>query len=110
MAFQRVARVGEIPEGRGHCVRVGELEIGLYRVEGEIYAMENRCPHADARLHEGELTGAVIVCPGHGWEFDVRTGWKPEDADGWPIPCFSVRVQDGEVWIDPERPVNLRRR
>jgi nitrite reductase/ring-hydroxylating ferredoxin subunit len=110
VAFRKVAQLSEIPEGRGHCVRVGELEVGLFRVEGRIYAMENRCPHADAPLHEGELCGAIVVCPGHGWEFDVRTGWKPEHADGWPIPCFAVRVEDGSVWIDTERPLNLERR
>jgi nitrite reductase/ring-hydroxylating ferredoxin subunit len=110
VAFRKVARLNEIPEGRGLCVRVGALDVGLFRVEGQVYAMENRCPHADAPLHEGELAGAVVTCPGHGWEFDVRTGWRPDDPDGWPIPCFEVRVEDGEVWIDAERPINLRRR
>jgi nitrite reductase/ring-hydroxylating ferredoxin subunit len=110
MTFRRVGRADEVPEGRGHCVRVGELEVGLFRVEGRIYAMENRCPHADAPLHEGELRGAVVTCPGHGWEFDVRTGWNPDHPDGWPIPCFEVQVKDGEVWVDTERPRNLGRR
>jgi hypothetical protein len=30
----------------------------------------------------------------------VRTGCRPEDADGWPIPCFPVSVVDGEVWLE----------
>ena len=98
--MQRVARESEIPSGRGLCVRVGNLEIGLYRVDGEIYAMENTCPHAGSPLHEGELDGPVITCPLHFWQFDVRTGCRPEDADGWPIPCFAVNVVDGDVWIE----------
>ena len=91
-------------------MRVGELEVGLFRVGSEIYAMENRCPHADSPLSEGVLSGPVVTCAAHGWEFDVRTGFRPEAPDGWPIPCFAVRVEDGEVWIDVERPINLRRR
>ena len=35
---------------------------------------------------------------------------EADDPDGWPIPCFAVRVEDGEVWIDTEHPINLRRR
>jgi nitrite reductase/ring-hydroxylating ferredoxin subunit len=105
-----VARLADLPEGRGLCVQVGEIEIGLYRVEDEVFAMENLCPHAGAQLSEGALEGAVIVCPAHGWDFDVRTGFRPGDADGWPIPCFAVRVDGGEVWIDVESPVNLPKR
>jgi nitrite reductase/ring-hydroxylating ferredoxin subunit len=81
-------------------VRVGSLEIGLYRVDGEIHAMENTCPHAGHPLHEGELEGSVITCPLHFWQFDVRTGCRPDDADGWPIPRFPVSVVDGEVWLE----------
>jgi nitrite reductase/ring-hydroxylating ferredoxin subunit len=50
------------------------------------------------------------VCPAHGWAFDVRTGHRPEDADGFPIPCFAVRISDGEVEVDLEQVINRRRR
>ncbi|MBW2725302.1 MAG: Rieske 2Fe-2S domain-containing protein [Deltaproteobacteria bacterium] len=110
MAYKRVANLAEIPNGRGLCVRVGSLDIGLFRVDDEIYAMENRCPHRDSPLSEGQLTGNVIVCREHGWDFDVRTGFKPGDPDGWPIPCFAVRVEDDQVWIDPDEVINLEPR
>jgi nitrite reductase/ring-hydroxylating ferredoxin subunit len=110
MAYERVADVADIPNGRGLCVNVGSIEIGLFRVDGEIYAMENRCPHGDSPLSEGQLTGEVIVCRAHGWDFDVRTGFKPGDPDGFPIPCFAVRVEDDQVWIDLENVINQRRR
>ncbi|MBW2290853.1 MAG: hypothetical protein JRG94_00925 [Deltaproteobacteria bacterium] len=90
MAYKRVANLAEIPNGRGLCVRVGSLDIGLFRVDDEIYAMEN--------------------CREHGWDFDVRTGFKPGDPDGWPIPCFAVRVEDDQVWIDPDEVINLEPR
>jgi 3-phenylpropionate/trans-cinnamate dioxygenase ferredoxin subunit len=71
--------------------------------------MENRCAHSDSPLHDGELRGCVIVCPAHGWDFDVRTGFKPGDADGFPIPCFAVEVRGGEIWVDVEEIINRRR-
>ena len=110
MSFQRVARLNDIPKGRGLCVRVGGIEVGLFRVEGRVYAMENRCPHAGDPLSEGSLEGAIVVCRAHGWDFDVRTGFRPENPDGFPIPCFAVRVEAGEVLVDLDQPTNQRRR
>ena len=104
MAEVRVANESEIPRDRGLCVRVGRVEIGLYRVGGEVFAMENACPHAGYPLHEGELDGPVVTCPQHLWQFDVRTGRGPGESDGWPIPCFPARVDGGEVWIDVPLP------
>ena len=45
-----------------------------------------------------------------GWTYDVRTGFRPHDSDGWPIPCFDVELRGNEIWIDLENPNNLRRR
>ena len=101
-----VARQQDIPEGRGLCVQIDGIDVGLFRAEGEIYAMENRCPHAGDPLSEGRLDGAVVTCRAHGWRFDVRTGFRPEDADGFPIPCFAVRIVEGSVEVDLDAPLN----
>ena len=110
MAFRVVARVSEIPIGRGLCVQVDGIDVGLFRAEGRIYAMENRCPHQGIPLSEGSLEGAVITCRAHGWDFDVRTGHRPTDPDGFPIPCFPVEVDGDDVRIDLAAPLNSRRR
>ena len=110
MSFRRVARAAEIPDGRGLCVSIDGIDVGLFRVGEEIYAMENQCPHAGDPLSEGELEGAVIVCSAHGWDFDVRTGFRPDDADGFPIPCFAVRLEGDEVCVDIENVTNGRGR
>ena len=100
MAYRKVAKLDDVPHGRGLCVQVDGIDIGLFRVGDEIHAMENRCPHADDPLSEGSLEGAIITCPSHGWQFDVRTGFRPEDADGFPIPRFKVRLVGDEIEID----------
>lgn len=109
MAFEKVARLDEVAAGQTRCVRIRGIEVGLFRVGEEIYAMENSCPHQGDPLHEGELEGCLITCPAHGWCFDVRTGFRPDDADGFPIPCFAVELREGEVLVDIEQPINLRR-
>jgi len=100
MAFVAVAHLNEIPSDRGLRVRVGEIAIGLYRVGEDVYAMEDTCPHAGYPLSEGDLEGCVITCNAHGWPFDVRTGFDPKHADGFPIPCFAVRVEGDTVHVD----------
>lgn len=107
MAYRRVALVEEVPEGHGLCVRLDGIDVGLFRVAGEIHAMENRCPHAGDPLSEGTLEGAIVTCRAHGWKFDVRTGFPPENPDGFPIPRFAVRVEGDSVEVDLESPLNL---
>lgn len=107
---RRVARLDELPEARGLCVRIRGIAVGLFRVGDAVYAMENPCPHAGSPLSEGVLDGPVVTCAAHGHAFDVRTGFRPGDADGFPIPCFPVRVEDGWVLVDVDHPSNLRRR
>ena len=106
VSFERLACVSEIPEECGLSVRRGELEIGLYRVEGRVYAMENVCPHAGYLLHEGELDGSYVVCPGHGWAFSVVTGLAPGEVEEQPLRRYPVRIEGDEVWIDLETPLD----
>ena len=105
MAFERVARLSELPAGKGRCVRVGEREIGLYRVGEAVYAMDNACPHAGYPLAEGPLDGTVVICNGHGWEYDVCTGRPPGVAGGEALERYPVRVEDGDVLVDVDAPL-----
>lgn len=106
MAFVPVARLDEIPQDRGLRIQIDGVAVGLYRVGESVYAMEDACPHAGFPLSEGSFENCVIVCKAHGWPFDVRTGFDPDNADGFPIPCFTVRVAGNEVSIDLESRTN----
>jgi nitrite reductase (NADH) small subunit len=112
MAFVRIASVAELrarqTSGRGLCVRLGEIEIGLFAVDGKVYAMESRCPHEGAPLTEGALEGTVVTCPLHGWRIDVRTGHRPTDGDGFPLSCFAVRISGDAIELDIEQVLNRR--
>ena len=110
MAFVPVARLSEIPTDRGLRVVVEGVGIGLYRVGDEVHAMEDACPHQGFPLHDGNLEGCVIICRAHGWPFDVRTGFDPDDADGFPIPTFAVEVEADEVRLDITQQLNDPRR
>ena len=105
MAFERVATVSELPSRGGLRVTVGNLEIGLYSVGGQVFAMENVCPHAGSPLHEGDLEGRLVICASHGWEFDLETGLAPGEVEEEPLARYPVRVEGGAILLDVESPL-----
>ena len=110
MPFVPVARLDEIPAAGGLRVKVADLALGLYRVGEAIHAMEDACPHAGFALSKGRFENGVIVCAAHGLRYDVRTGFDPESADGFPIPCFRVRIVGEIVEVDLDDRTNEPRR
>lgn len=99
--FVRVASLEEIPEGGGTAVEAGGREIALFRVEGEIYAIDNVCPHLQGPLVEGILEGRIVSCPWHAWTFDVGTG-RCTFSEDVRVERFEVRIRgtDVEVSLD----------
>jgi nitrite reductase/ring-hydroxylating ferredoxin subunit len=98
-------RTSDIPPGGKLIVIVGDREVGLYNVDGEFFAVLNRCPHLGGPLCEGQDIGLVtarvpgeieldpsarfITCPWHNWEFDLRTGqsyWNPNAIRARHVP------------------------
>jgi nitrite reductase/ring-hydroxylating ferredoxin subunit len=99
MGFRRAAAVSDIPEDRGLCVFVEGHDIGLFRVRGEVRAIDNACPHAGYPLCQGAFDGTVVICPAHGWEFDLRTGASPQDPRTPLLESYPVRIEGNEVFV-----------
>jgi len=93
-----VARTEEIPPGGLMHVDVDGEEIALANVGGEVYAVQGHCLHLQGPLAEGELEHAVLTCPWHGWQYDVRTGLNEFDH-AIRLRTYEVRVEDGEVKV-----------
>lgn len=102
MAFVRAARISDIPPGRIKVVEVGEEDVALCNVGGEIYAVTNVCTHDDGPLGEGYLLGDEIECPRHGARFNVRTGEVKSLPAIVPIPTLEVKIEGEDVWVDVE--------
>jgi nitrite reductase (NADH) small subunit/3-phenylpropionate/trans-cinnamate dioxygenase ferredoxin subunit len=96
--FISVAKVEEIPPGTGKTVDVNGIWIALFNVNGSFFAVDNTCPHAGGPIGEGKLSGEIITCPWHGWQFNVRTGER-EGNPNFTVACCPVRVQDSQVQI-----------
>jgi nitrite reductase (NADH) small subunit/3-phenylpropionate/trans-cinnamate dioxygenase ferredoxin subunit len=97
--FTKVATRGDIPEGTGKTVEAGGRKIALFNLEGSFYAIDNTCKHRGGPLGEGELDGRNVVCPWHGWEYDVTTG-KNVDDENIRLACFAVRLEGDDILLE----------
>ena len=79
---------------------IGDYGIVVCNVQGELYALEDNCSHADTPLSEGRLRGWHITCPLHGASFDIRDGSHGGPPAWEGVPCFKVERIDGEVIVD----------
>jgi nitrite reductase (NADH) small subunit len=97
--FVKVARRDEIPDGSGKTVEVGGRKIALFNAGGQFYAIDNSCRHRGGPLGEGDLMGTTVVCPWHGWEYDVTNGQSLDDP-GVKVGCFAVRMDGDDILIE----------
>ncbi len=96
-----VCPVADLPPGTVKIVRAGQVTVGVYNIDGELFALEDRCSHDDGPLAEGdwEPEEGVAVCPRHGARFDIRSG-RPLTLPAYlPVETFPVRVEDGIVKV-----------
>lgn len=95
---QTAARVQEVPPGALHAVVLGDHPVLLANVEGEVFAIANRCADSPLPLQFGTLREHVITCSWHGCQYDVRTGHRV-DAPGPGVAVFPVRVSGDDIQV-----------
>ncbi len=99
MASVRVAQASDIPMGEGRVIDAGGKSLALFNVDGTYYAIDNGCPHRGGPLGEGDLDGAVVSCPWHGWRWDVKSGANANNP-AVRVPCFPVTVNGGDIFVE----------
>ena len=92
-----VARLEDVPPGAVRHVKLGKREIALARVGDELFALSNVCRHAFGPLADGFLDGYTLVCPWHGWRYDVRDG--STDHPNADVATFPVSVRGGDIFV-----------
>jgi nitrite reductase (NADH) small subunit len=99
--FRKACRSGEVPEGTGKTVQVGERLIALFYVGGAYHAIDDVCPHMGASLSGGCVENGIVTCPWHAWRFRLADGaWA--DNPRIKIGCYPVRVEGDEVQVQVE--------
>ena len=97
--FIRVAGTDQLPQGKTLRVELQGREVLLCHTAEGVYAVDNLCTHAAARLCEGKLKGHRILCPMHGAAFDVRDGGALTRPAVRPLASHEVRVEDRDILV-----------
>ncbi len=95
----RVCSSAEAPDaGKAGQYTAAGVDVCLANVEGEIFALDNLCPHRAGPLGEGWVEGNAVVCPWHAWAFDVKTGECAEERSR--VAIFPLKREGGDVLIN----------
>jgi NAD(P)H-dependent nitrite reductase small subunit len=96
--FVAVCAANELAPNASKVVQVGDLAIAVFNVSGQIFAINDRCPHKGASLGNGLLVDGVVTCPAHNFKVDVRTGRNPK-TPALKVACYRVIVEGGIVKV-----------
>jgi nitrite reductase/ring-hydroxylating ferredoxin subunit len=97
--FTPALPLAEVGVGRMRSCKVGERDIVLCHTRDGLFALDNLCTHALARLTEGFFKGTRITCPLHGASFDVRDGRVLGGPAVFPVPTHATRVVGGMIEV-----------
>ena len=97
--YCQVASLADLPVGKTLCVETGGTEVLLCHTSEGVFAVDNICSHADARLCEGKLKGQKIICPLHGAAFDVSDGSALTRPAVRSIASYKVRLEEGDIFV-----------
>jgi len=100
--WHRVADLEEVAPGTLKGVRAEKELLVLANVDGDVYALEDKCSHQDFPLSDGELDGSDVICIHHGARFDACTGKNKALPAIRPVRSFPVELRDGGIFVDLE--------
>lgn len=96
--YRAVARSEQVAEGGAGTFEAGEAVVAVFRVQGQLYAIDSACAHEDGPLGEGDQHDGVVTCPYHGWRYDVRSGACLTRADR-AVGCYAIKESGGLIWV-----------
>jgi NAD(P)H-dependent nitrite reductase small subunit len=96
--FKKICKLSELLENQGKRFIINDIDVAVFKINGEVFAINNVCPHQHtALLYDGFIENSCVVCPAHGWMFDIRTGKQPSGSSG--VDSYPVIVENDEVYV-----------
>jgi nitrite reductase (NADH) small subunit len=98
--WTRVTATENIPALEGRSIQIGTQKVAIFNLRGRFVTIENQCPHKGGPLCDGIVSGTTVVCPLHGWRFDLDTGMAVRASLPACVTTFPTRVEDGIILVD----------
>ena len=96
--FQYLCSIEELKEYLGRRFLVNDVEIAVFKINNEVFAVSNTCPHQQSHLiYDGFIEDEFVICPAHGWKFNLRTGKKNTGSNG--LQVYPVEIVDDKVYV-----------
>lgn len=95
--YNKICKLSELTENQGKRFIINDVEIAVFKIKTEVFVLSNICPHQHtALIYDGFIEDGCVVCPAHGWMFNLRTGKQPSGASG--LKSFPVKIINNEVY------------
>jgi len=95
--YTKVCTFSELKEKQGKRFLVNDVDIAVFKVNEEVFAVSNTCPHQHTTIiYDGFVEDGCVVCPAHGWIFNLKTGKQPTGSRG--LDTFPVKIINDEVF------------
>jgi nitrite reductase/ring-hydroxylating ferredoxin subunit len=95
-----LCRFDQLVEGRGRPARAGEHYLAVFLVGGRVHVLDNQCLHVQSPIDAGAVVDNMVLCPWHGWAYDLATGAHLTSFGERPgLRAYEARVEDGQVVV-----------
>lgn len=96
--FKKLCKLNELQENHGKRFIVDDNEVAVFKIEKDVFALNNICPHQHtALIYDGFIEDDCVVCPAHGWMFNLRTGKRPTGSSG--VDSYPVKILNDDVYV-----------
>ncbi|MGH7930875.1 MAG: Rieske (2Fe-2S) protein [Candidatus Binatia bacterium] len=99
MAFTKICKINDVKLGCGKGVEINGKSVAVFNVDGNYYAINDVCGHRGGPLCEGEVDGTTVICPWHGWRYNVTNG-ENELVPALPTEKFDLKVEGDDILVD----------
>ncbi len=97
--YFKLCHISELKEKTGKRFFINDTDIAVFKIDGRIYAVSNICPHQkSALIYEGTIEGCNVVCPLHGWEFNLENGKKNNGGNG--LKTYKIKIENDYVFAE----------
>ncbi len=97
--FKFAFNFDQVSENEIKLVKLNAISMVIIKHNGEVFALNSRCPHMGCSFANGTLQEYILKCPCHGWTFDIRTGEYQVNRN-IKLETFQTKVENGQILVN----------